>query len=500
MATTVTAGNSASFTLGPFAKLTLSSSNGVGTLVLTSTAPKLSADQSLSIQNGTFGPYGCPMTVSMVVRQGAVDYTVVETSNLVSQDASHAGLVGAYGTTVLGDVQSKPSAIQTRAICAFPTNTATHGANRNTHHQLTTEAHFDQVRLILLNAQTSTQTGIQASIGVSAAPITTVAEMNAFTPAASVDLTWSTASSVTQAAGVGVRDVSYTVSDWMDLSSVTPTTGSFPFVHVRVYQPSGNANITVYGATSNLSWMAAATDGRTLQTWYKDTTDTSQGMTTWSSGAAAAPRIVPFILQYKSRGRIRTLGTFGDSLAFGQGPTNYGEGYGRLLQRLLSSPTRPVEHANLGMPGATATEFYNNAVKLIAAGIVPHWSIYHAGSPNDISTTISASQINTMRTLTNKAADQLSVAGAAVWIADWGPSNTAVKSYGATDSLRVSYNAQVAAPGWNQIGLAAAVSGAASGGQIQINAAFANADGLHFNDAGNAAIAANGVQKFQFAS
>lgn len=302
-------------------------------------------------------------------------------------------------------------------------------------------------------------------------------------------------------AGVSLKTVSYTVSDWMDISSVNPISGTFPWVHVRVYQPAANTNITMYGATANIAWMSTASDGRTFNYWYKDAMGIVQGMPAMASGAAVAPRVVPFAIQYRSRGRIRTLGCFGDSLAFGQGATNYGQGYTRLIQNQLSSIQRPVEFANFGMPGASTTEFYNNLISLISAGIVPHWAIYHAGSPNDISTTIAASQINVMRTQLTKAIDTLQTAGSVPFITTWLPANTSAKTYGATDSLRTTYNAQVLAiPGVNVLDIATATSGLMVGGQIQYNSTMNNADGLHPNDVGHAAEYAAVINKFTLAS
>lgn len=76
MATTVTPAATASFQLGPFDTLTLSSGGARGSIALTSAAPKLCADQTLTPQNGTFGPWGVPMSVVMTITQGACDYTV----------------------------------------------------------------------------------------------------------------------------------------------------------------------------------------------------------------------------------------------------------------------------------------------------------------------------------------------------------------------------------------------------------------------------------------
>lgn len=93
MSTTVSAGKTVAFEIGPFDTLTLTSSRAVGVLTLTSQAPKLIADQSLSVQNGTFGPYGAPMSVSMSVASGSATYEV-NTQSLTATDARAAkGLV-----------------------------------------------------------------------------------------------------------------------------------------------------------------------------------------------------------------------------------------------------------------------------------------------------------------------------------------------------------------------------------------------------------------------
>lgn len=74
MSTTVT--TSSTFDIGPHDTLTLNSSAARGTLTLTSAAPKLLGNQTLGMQSGTFGPWGVPMTVSITVSAGALDYTV----------------------------------------------------------------------------------------------------------------------------------------------------------------------------------------------------------------------------------------------------------------------------------------------------------------------------------------------------------------------------------------------------------------------------------------
>lgn len=100
MATTVAAGSSATFEVGPYDTITLTDSNAVGTLALTSQTPKIVSDQTLAVQNGTFGPWGAPMSVVMTVTQGSADYTVNSRSLTGSQARDLAAGYGFGGTTI----------------------------------------------------------------------------------------------------------------------------------------------------------------------------------------------------------------------------------------------------------------------------------------------------------------------------------------------------------------------------------------------------------------
>jgi lysophospholipase L1-like esterase len=486
--------SSAVIPLDAWGTITVSANNGGGTLRFVSDAKNLCSDFSANLQSKTYGPYGAPGTVTLSVTSGRIDYTV--------SLAAGAGGSVAYDTTT-GRVMSngtklsftpKQTSIATKCFAAFPiVQAGSHGVNRNTHVELTTEVDFDSVRIILFSTQTSTQTGIAASLGVSATTIgTTLAAMNAFAPSATVDVTWAAASSVTQAAGTATAP-SITVSDWMDISSIPRTDGGlFPLLHVRVYQPSANANISYRGSASDQAWRNTVSDGRTVQFYYKDATDITTGMPTWTSGAAVAPRLVPFAIQYRARGQIRTLGVIGDSISYGQGATNYGEGYTTLLHRALSISGRRVEFANFGWPGQTTTTFYNLFQSLVTAGILPAgYQLVHGFSPNDTSgtgTDLSASIIATARTQISKMIDTITTNGCVPYVANAMPENTAAKGW-ATDSLRTAFNTALAAyPDTNIVDLSAPMSGNTTGGQVQILGGLANADNLHPSDAGYAAI------------
>jgi lysophospholipase L1-like esterase len=397
-------------------------------------------------------------------------------------------------------VAPKQTNIATKCVAAFPlVQAGSHGVNRNTHVEMTTEVDFDSVRLVLFSSQTITQTGIIASLGVGGTSVgTSLASMNAFTPSATVNVTWAAASSVTQAAGTATAP-SITVSDWMDIASVPRVDGgTFPLLHVRIYQPLANATISYRGSASDQAWRNSISDGRTFNYYYKDTADATTGMPAWTSGAAVAPRLVPFAIQYRARGQIRTLGVIGDSISYGQGATNYGEGYTTLLHRALSTSTRRVEFANFGWPGQTTTTFYNLFQSLVTAGITPpSWQIFHSFSPNDTSgtgTDLSAAVISTMKTQVAKILDTVTSYNSVPYLSLGMPENTAAKGW-PSDSLRTAYNTALAAyPDTSTLDIATPMSGTTSGGQVQIVATpvnFANADNLHPNDAGYAAMFAN---------
>ena len=116
---TVTAGNSATFEIGPFDTITLNDANALGTLVLTSQTPKLVSDKTLGVQNGTFGPWGAPMSVTLTVQQGAVDYTV----NIKSLNATNAAAAASLGS---GDGSGASGGIA--ALLAFVVNAQANGS------------------------------------------------------------------------------------------------------------------------------------------------------------------------------------------------------------------------------------------------------------------------------------------------------------------------------------------------------------------------------------
>lgn len=374
------------------------------------------------------------------------------------------------------------SSIATKCVNAFM-DAGAHGTDRNTHVQMTTEAHFDAVRLVLFNVQAVTQTGVKAAFGVSAAAGTHLAAQS-YTPDTWADVTWSAAASVTQAAGTAARP-SITVSDWITLQSLERTDGGrLPLLHLRIFQPTANTNITKFSPSGIETWLQ--TTERMHRVTYKDGGDYVATKASFTS-PATAPRWVPFAVQYMARGRVATLAVVGDSIAVGVGALNYFNSQYMRAAELLSNPSNPVELANFGWAGQTSANYHLRAMDLLTNGVVAggHVLVFHAFSPNDYTTSVTSAGVLASLSQTTTVVQKAIEKGARPIIVDGMPVNPASKDWNATDSLRRDLNGRLAA--YTRIpiiGMSAAVSGAVDAdGQTNI-LTDSTTDNIHPNDVG----------------
>ena len=159
----------------------------------------------------------------------------------------------------------------------------------------------------------------------------------------------------------------------------------------------------------------------------------------------------------------------------------------------MSSPSTAFEHANLGWGGAQTSVFMNSLNDAIAAGIIPDVAILPSGSPNAVSVTITAAQVTTARRRLAEMQATCRTNLIAPVLVSWAPTNTAVKSYGATASLRSAYAQDIearAAKGQLVLAASSALSGATDGNsQVQMIVGLTS-DNIHPNDAGNAVLSA----------
>lgn len=353
--------------------------------------------------------------------------------------------------------------------------------------QVTTELaqHFDAVRIIFANSDPGLSHAMRAA---SVSVISTTDDLNNSAG------TWvvgsrNSMSRVYAEISPGAGRIAYTASDWINISSIPRTDGGTkPLIVARVYM-NPNSALPCYGdGIDNFTNWATRTDGRIWAARQQAGvhTGTATGFTS-TTNTSQSP-IVGF--QYLARGRVITVAGDGDSITDGRG-TYLGEGFIMpAVEQLSSMSGTAFEYMNCGWSGQSMTNFAERAIDILQSEIKPDVLVMPAASPNDIATTISAANIAAFRSQRSRVLAEARRLGVPVVLWTWLPSNTAVKNYGATDSLRTDYNAEVLAQAGRGIivaDTAAAVSGTTTGGQVQMSAS-SNSDGIHPNDTGNTAL------------
>lgn len=352
-------------------------------------------------------------------------------------------------------------------------------------YQVTTELaqHFDAVRVIFANTDSIISHAMR-SVAVSVMADKT--DLN------NASGTWVTAnrnslSRIYAELAPGVGRAAYTATDWITLPSVARTDGGTkPLLVARAFMQA-SAALPVYGdGTDSFTNWATRTDGRIWAARHQDGVAVTSGFTD-TTNRSQSP-IVGF--QYLARGKVITVAGVGDSITDGRG-TYLNEGFIMpALEALSNMSGTAYEYMNCGWSGQAMSTFAERAIDILQSSIKPDVLVMPGASPNDITTTIAQADIDGFRARRNRVFAAARTAGVPVVAWTWLPSNAAVKNYGATDSLRVTYNAELLAMANKELFVAdtsTPVSGATSGGQVQM-AAGSQTDGIHPNDAGNATL------------
>ena len=501
--TTITAGTTASFQLGPFDTITISAGSARGSIALTSSTPKLVADQTLSVASGTFGPWGAPMSAVMSVTQGSADYVVTSRSATVDQNSAMQTLVSTPGKFLGGRRVAR--------IFFGRMGTLDNSTQKTFHIAAEMAQHFDAISPVFVNTSATISPYFQAKLSVagawgdgnnSAGTWTTVTNDGN-------DTAWPL-----KVAGPGGQRTSYTVAKPIALRSVARSDGgTFPLIFCRAYCVDPNAALPAYGngGTDVLTGWATRTTGRrwaarqqngdaiTTPSNFTSTTDVSQSP------------VVGFV--YWSRGAVVGISTCADSAGNGQNNSPdvllTGEGWAvPLANQLASFSGIPVEYSNFSVAGeesvnlSTGTGFYQRALDMLRDDMIrPDLLMVPSGSFNPIGGSLTAAIVDKQATILRSVLDEAAKANVRALVYTWMPVTTTANAYGATDALRVAHNAETLAlfpstgTGWNAqraIGAAdfsTAISGATVGGMVQI-AAGLTIDNVHANDAGNALLTA----------
>lgn len=298
------------------------------------------------------------------------------------------------------------------------------------------------------------------------------------------------------AAAPGANRRSYMVGARNICNTVTRTDGGTDaLVAVRCFVAAGAGTITVLGAGASgasddfTNW-ATRTDGNValFRAQTGDQVTTISGFTS-TTNVSYSPIIG---VRYGARGRVITVGTFGDSIDSGRG-TYKAEGFGNILCSQLSSrATVAFEHANFAWSGTSMSLIRSHVEDAVAAGLIPDVAIYPNISPNDITppwvaANSSAAAFRAHSIYQTLAANSCFPIEHTCVPSD--PAGGSGKNYGTSDPLRVAYNAlelTLNAKGMAVSDFATPLSGATDGnGQVLPLSGTFLSDGLHPSDYGN---------------
>lgn len=357
--------------------------------------------------------------------------------------------------------------------------------------QVTMEAQgdFDAVRPIFATTESSFSRGARL---VSAQALTDRSDLNGSAG------TWTSGRKAnltriyyTTAPG-GTGRIGYTTTDWIPVASLPRTdNGTKPLLAIRaVFSTTTGLPVVGNGIDDFTNW-ATRTDGRlwAMRSQAVDGVGTPTNFTSTTNESQS-----PIVgLQYLHRGNVVTVMGVGDSITDGRG-TYLGEGLIMPAVEQITSNDLAVEYANAGWSGQTASVFDERAIDILNSDVMrPDVLVIPAGSPNDPgNSAITDAHVTSWRS--GRARIQAAARKAGVPVVVWTvlPVNSAVNNWGTSDAKRVTYNAEVmahAGQGTTVVDLATAYSGPPASGQVQI-ATGLTTDGIHPNDAGNAALAA----------
>lgn len=284
--------------------------------------------------------------------------------------------------------------------------------------------------------------------------------------------------------------VAYTTTDWIPLASIPRTDGGTkPLVIVRAYFPA-YANLPVYGdGTDDFTNWATRNDGRIWASRAQAVEGVNNPANFTSTTNNSQSPIVG--VQYLVRGKAVTVLATGASNTDGRG-TYLGEGFAMPAIEDLTDAETTYEYANAGWAGQTRSIYTERTIDILGSEIRPDVLVLETGSGNDAPTTITTDIVNEFRAQRGRMIAEARRYGVPVVLWTWLPATEAVRPWGATDALRRAYNTEcleLAGAGVVVVDAAAAVEGATTGsGQVELAPAYTT-DGVHLNDAGNAAVA-----------
>lgn len=173
-------------------------------------------------------------------------------------------------------------------------------------------------------------------------------------------------------------------SEWVDIQSLPPSTGSRPFLLCRVYGP---ATGSYQKSSGNSAWLSGSSIPYYRQWQVNGTSNDVVTDPTLTTGlvneySGAWSHWVGF--EFQSNVPSSTVYALGDSITSGGGGQLYS--YDCWLTRAClakSTPAAPFSPFNGGMSGKNSTAYHNQFLAFVEAGLRPTHVIIPAFTPND---------------------------------------------------------------------------------------------------------------------
>lgn len=351
----------------------------------------------------------------------------------------------------------------------------------------------DAVRPIFANGGTATYT----VASVKAAPIVSESDLN-LSGTSSAWVSGTIPSSGVVPVRSATNNPGILVGDWIELDNSSSSSGS-RMIGVRTFIDAGAGTITIMGNGANgasenfTSW---ATRSGQVNAFRQKTGDCNTTIANFDSttNVSYSPCIG---LEYISRGKVYTIMVSGDSIDAGRG-TYITENQMHLFAesiRSVGSRNFAIEVANIAWPGASSTATKLLAEIYMTAGLLPDFMVYPAGSPNDISTSISDAAVVVWRKAVAYQKLLCETNNVDFWLRTMTPAKnesaaagSGAEAYGTDDVKRINWNNEVVS--WRKRGQvvldwATAIAGTTDSAGMQGMKSDFTTDGIHPNTTGN---------------
>lgn len=248
--------------------------------------------------------------------------------------------------------------------------------NTHTWHQtMGCDAHFDAIQLIIQHDQASGYTLGGASVGVSANITNNVTPTGGWT-----NVTFSGSATTAIPARIAPGVPSITLSDVINISSLDPTDGDWPYLMIRTYCETGGYSVS---GTSAVMTQIAQMRGRYFAA-YRDGTGNyaTTAQESFTKGSVQSLIHVTGVVFY-CRGRVVSVVGVGDSITQGTGVTGQSQnGFGPRAYGDVSVLPAPVVWSNFGCASQPVETYFQRFETLVSAGLRPHVVIFSPFSPN----------------------------------------------------------------------------------------------------------------------